>query len=222
MDEDVRTSNPAVRWLAWAAAGLLVAGAVSVGTVTSGGTDAGQNISVAGGSAGAVDLPSPVTAPPAPPVASLAPPVLPSTTAVATTAVPRPPVTVRAPVSTTTAPRTPVTAAPAPTTTSTIAVASVQRATVTVVNAASSAYVITVNGTVFQLGAGTQAGPALIDLYAHGNDIIEVRAVADPACALGDADNYFDAGGRYKLTVVDAPGLCRNAVPGPGIRVTPI
>lgn len=218
IDEDVRESGNARRWLAWAAAGLLVAGVVSVGTVDSN-PGTGGRIVAAGSAADGIGLP--VTAPvipPDPPVTATVP--APSTTL--TTSSTTPPAAVRAPVTTTAPPttqprRTSTTVTtPAPTTT----VAAGNRATVTVASEAADAFKIIVNGRVFQLAPGTSSGPVAIDLYAHGNDIIEVTAVADPTCGLGDADNYFDAGGRYRLTVASGPGMCQT-MPGPRFKVTP-
>jgi hypothetical protein len=90
---------------------------------------------------------------------------------------------------------------------------------VTLVNEHTYAFVITVNGRTFELAPGQQVGPVDLALYAHGNDIVEVRAVADPTCGLGDADNYFDPGGRYRMAIVASPGMCRD-MPGPQLKVT--
>jgi hypothetical protein len=216
IDEDVRKSANARRWLAWATAGLLMAGVLSVGTVDSDPRTDGR-IVAAGSAADGIGLP--VTAPVIPPDPPVTIPV-PSTAL--TTRSTTPAVTVRAPVTTTAPPitqprRTSTTVTtPAPTT----PVAAGNRATVTVANEAADAFKITVNGRVFQLAPGTSSGPVAIDLYAHGNDIIEVTAVADPMCGIGDADNYFDAGGRYRLTVASGPGMCQT-MPGPRFTVTP-
>ena len=216
IDDDVRVSGNARRWLAWATAGLLMAGVVSVGTVDSD-PASDRRVVAAGSAVDGVGLPvTAAVAPPEPPVT--VPP--PSTTL--TTSITTPPATARAPVTATAPPttqprRTSTTVTtPRPTTT----VAAGNRATVTVVNDAADAFKITVNGRVFQLAPGTSSSPVAIDLYAHGNDIVEASAVADPTCALGDADNYFDAGGRYRLTVASGAGMCRT-MPGPQFRVTP-
>jgi hypothetical protein len=208
MDEDVRDAPRMMRGLAWAAAGLLVAGLLSVGAVQSDNTAADERIVAAAGQGGAgVDVATTVAPPPpatAPPPATTAPP--PATT------VPRP-TTTRAPGTTTTT-RPPVAA-----TTSTTAASSAGRAMVTLVNEHTYAFVITVNGRTFELAPGQQVGPVDLALYAHGNDIVEVRAVADPTCGLGDADNYFDPGGRYRMAIVAGPGMCRD-MPGPQLKVT--
>jgi hypothetical protein len=90
---------------------------------------------------------------------------------------------------------------------------------VTIVNEHTYAFTITLNGRSFQLAPGQQVGPVEITPSANGNDIVEVRGVADPTCGLGDADNYFDAGGRYRVAIVASPGMCRD-MPGPQLRVT--
>jgi hypothetical protein len=213
VEEDAKGSGLTARWLAWATAGLLMAGLVSAGTVAARNAGTGDRIvSAAGTGADGVESPPPP-----------APTVPPSTTAPSTSVAP----TTSVPM-TSTAP--PTTQRPRPTTTTSTTVkattsttgasSAAGRATVTVVNQAADAFVITLNGRTFQLAPGQQAGPVEIDLYAHGNDIVEIRAVADPSCGMGDADNYFDAGGHYRVAIVPSQGMC-GSMPGPQLKVTP-
>lgn len=220
IDEDAQEPGHTRRWLAWATAGLLVAGVVSAGTADSRGRSADERVvTAAGNTVDGIGLPASVTEPVAPP---RPPATLPAPTTLAPTTVPKPPVTVRAPVATTAPPttqkvRTPTSVAA---TTPTTAVSAAGRATVTVSNEAGHAFVVTVNGRAFQLAPGQSSGPVRIDPSPNGNDTVEVSAVADPSCGTGDADNYFDAGRSYRLTVVAGPGMCRT-MPGPQLKVTP-
>ena len=224
MDDGTQAPVKVTRWLGWAVAGLLVAGAVSVGAVNQGNEDHDQRVVAAAGQGGiGVELPTTSTPPPtAPP----SPPVIPPPPSTSSTVAVRPPVSTAAP--TTQPPRattpttrpsvTATTVTPATTATTTAG----GRAKVTIANEHTThAFVITVNGHTFSLAPGQQAGPVDMALYPHGNDIIEATSVADPTCGMGDADNYFDAGGTYRLAIVVSPGTCgKSAMPGPQIKVT--
>ena len=213
MDDETNGFKP-TRWLAWAAAGLLVAGLVSIGEVSAGTATDERIVRASGSGVDGVEVPTTLGQPAAPPEPPVAPP-LPPTTADPTTTVPTP--TTTAPP--TTQPTRPTTTRPA--VTSTTAAARAAGAMVTIANEHTAAFKITVNGRTFELAPGQQVGPVELTPSASGNDSVEVTAVADPTCGLGDAGNYFDAGGRYRMAIVASPGRCR-AMPGPQLKVTPV
>lgn len=225
MDEGVGEGLKPARWLAWATAGLLATGVVSAATVAGGhGSDSQQIVTAAGRATGSVEVPTP---PPVESTTTLAgPPMTPPPTAPPTTTVPPPAPTARPAVSVadapaTQAPVTTTTTRPAVTsTTATTAPAEPARAGLTVVNQHPEALVATVNGLVFELAPGQQSSVVDMALAAHGNDVVEVHLVSDPTCGVGDADRYFPAGGRYRLTLTPSAGMCRNA-PGIDLKVTP-
>lgn len=225
MDDGVREGLKPARWLAWATAGLLATGVVSAGTVGGGhGSDGQQIVTAAGRATGGVEVPTPpsvepttplvgppVTPPPPPPSTTTVPP--PAPTALPAVSIPSPPGT-DSPVTTTTT--TPVVTS----TTATTAPAAPARAGLTVVNQHPEALVATVNGLVFALDPGQQSSVVDMALAAHGNDVVEVHLVSDPTCGVGDADRYFPADGRYRLTLTASTGRCRNAS-GIELKVTP-
>lgn len=213
MDDGLHEPVRATRLLAWAAAGLLVAGAASAGAVAGHDPDAGGRVvSAAGVDADGVEVPTTVT------------------TILATTVVPTvPPTTAEVVTTTSTAPKptTTTTRAPRPTTT-TAAPAAPSTTTagvlLTVVNSSTSAVTLKVNDRSFSLAPGQKAGPVPITRYAHGNDIIELRLAQEPTCGMGDADGYFPKPGSYLLTIVSSPGSCNlpsGAIPSVSYRVTP-
>jgi hypothetical protein len=222
VDEEVREGFQPARWLAWATAGLLVAGVVSVGAVSGGErNDARQIVSAAGTGADGVETPPPpppleLVPPPPPPPTTAAPLVAPSSVVAPPPTVPvtAPPTSqaVRA-TTTTTRPA----AAPSATVT-TAAPATRGKATVVVVNQHPEPVVATVNGHVVQVASGQQSAPVEMTLASHGNDTVSVALASDPTCGMGDAGPYFPAGGRYRLTVTAGQGMCRNA-PGPQVEV---
>jgi hypothetical protein len=210
VDEELRKGPSSTRWLAWAIAGLLVAGAVSTGTVSAADGDADRRVVAAGGSSAGVDLPTTLaplpTAPASPPDTQPPPP---------STTTPPPPVTTAPPTTrrptTTQAPTT--TRAPSPSTTATTAASGAGRATVTVVNQFAQAVVVTLNGRVFELAPGQQVGPFEMDLVPNGNDSVGVRMVAVPTCGIGDAGGIFGGPGRYRVSIVTGPGSGCHADP---------
>ena len=216
MDEEIRATQSPARWLGWVTAGLLVSGLVSVGTVSDRNQAAEQRIVTAAGTgADGVDLPTtavPTTLPPLP--------TLPPTTALATTTtVARSttvPPTTQAPRTTTTTSPVRATTTTVPTTVTTVAAGTMLK----VVNEHPFAVILTVNGRVFQLAPGEQAGPVQITRYDHGNDIVEAKLVQEPTCGMGDADGYFATPGSYRMAVVASPGLCQPGMPGPNVKVT--
>ena len=211
MDEELAKGTPSRRGLAWAVAGLLLAGAISAGAVSAANEDSDRRVVAAGGGSAGVDLPTtlapPSTAPASPPdteppPSSTTTPPPPVTTAPSTTR-PRP--------TTTQVPTT--TRAPSPSTTSTTAAPAAGRATVTVVNQFTGAVVVTLNGRVFELASGQQVGPFEMDLVPDGNDSIGVRMVAVPTCGIGDAGGIFGGPGRYRVSIVTGPGTGCHADP---------
>ena len=131
-----------------------------------------------------------------------------STTLVDTTLATSVPVTVR-PATTTTRPTTTTTAKPA---------VAPDQASVTLVNNFSAAVDLKINGQHWRLNPGQRVGPVGITPAASGNDVIEVTRADTPTCGVGDAQNYFDAGRRYTVSVV-AKSDCGK--PAPGFDVSP-
>jgi hypothetical protein len=208
VDEELHGPVNATRLLAWLTAGLLVAGAVSAGAVSRDNTAQDRRIvTAAGADLTGVDAPT-TTAAFVPPPTTAAPAVSPTTSAPppATTAVP--------PTTKASRPTTTTTKAPATTTTTATGVR------LTVVNQHPSAVKVTVNGRIFTLAPGDQAGPVVISMAADGNDVVEVTLVQAPSCGTGDADSYFPKPGNYTMTVVAGPGLCQPGMPGPVVKVT--
>lgn len=227
MEEQIGKGFRATRWLAWAAAGLLVAGAVSAGTVSSANKQTDTRIVTAAGDAtGGVEVPTTAASVTAP----LAPPPLPTTTVAPA---PAPPTTVakattttaaaaKAPAVTTAPATTPPTTTPAvrsattvPPVTATTATTISGRFTVTIVSQFDDDVDVTINGQVFRVAANQSVGPMDLALASNGNDIVEVRVVSEPTCGEGDAGGYFTAGGRFRLSIVPG-GTC--GVDGSSIR----
>ncbi|HEV2760544.1 MAG TPA: hypothetical protein VGV86_13345 [Acidimicrobiales bacterium] len=221
MDEDVDTGFAVTRWLAWAAAGLLVIGAISVGTVKDGNQSAEQGLVAAAGSGvGGVDAPTTTTS-------SEPPTTIATATSLAVTSTTKLVPTTSAPVRTSTtiaqSPGTPPTTRP-PATTTTAAPAA-RTATITVANDYTHAVILKLSGREFALEPGQQQGPFEYALEPNGNDTLEISLVALPACGLGDAGGIFPGPGRYRLAVVASPGACTNTqgqpFPGPAFTVKP-
>ena len=209
MDEGLHEPVKATRLLAWLAAGLLVAGAVSAGAV--GGSNAAEDrriVSAAGAGLAGVDAPT-TTVEVVPPPTTAAPVVSSTTTA------PAPATTVAPPTTKAARPTTTTTKGPATTTTKATGVR------LTLVNHHPSAVKVTVNGRTFTLAPGEMSGPVGITTESHGNDVVEVTLVSAPSCGTGDADSYFPKPGSYTLTIVASPGLCQPGMPGPVVKVTP-
>ena len=209
MDEDVREPFRPIRLLAWVTAGLLLAGGVSLGTVSAGNDDAADAriVTAAGENASGIEVPTTVVDIPS--TTTLAPPPPPPTTALTTTAPP-----------TTQPPRTTTTKAPAPPTTVTTAAPAPAGTTLTVVNEHPMAVIVTVNGKTVQVAPGQQSGPVAVSRSASGNDVVEVKLVQEPSCGTGDADRYFPTAGSYRMTVSASPGLCQPGMPGASVKVT--
>lgn len=225
----------AARWLAWATAVLLVFGVVSAAVldVQDGAFDA-DVVSAAGGNARTVEVPSSsaTTVTSMPPVTSTSVPAIARSTTVPRaaaavlaaigstpppTAQPTPATTptTRAPVTPTTA--TTTTSIPATTTTTTTTAPA--RAAVTLANEHPNAFVISVSGRDFELDPGEEVGPVDVALPADGDDVVEVRAVADPTCALTERGDLFQPGGRHRLAIVAAEGMC-GSTPNVELKMT--
>lgn len=215
MDEDLRNGVRATRWLAWATAGLLVLGVASAGAVGAHNRSEDRRIvTAAGENASGVDAPSTTEAVTVPAPTTVAPttsdpaPATTTTAKAAATTVATTPPTTKAPARTTTTvataattPSTSPTSATSPTTVTTIS----GHATVTLANEFTAAFTLTINGRAFTLQPGQQIGPVDLTLAADGNDVVELRAVSDPQCGIGDAGGYFVAGGRYRMAIVAGP-----------------
>lgn len=210
MDEDVRPGRMPRRWVAWATAGLLAAGAVTAGAMArQNDGDEDQIVAAAGTVEGGVEVPTTVTTvftPPLPPPPTTALPAT-TTTAKATT-------TTKAPATTTTTKAATATTV-RPTTTVTVA-----GITLTVVNEYPRPVELTVNGVVWTLAPGQSAGPTAVPRFDHGNDIIGIKVLPFAGCGDGDADGYFATPGSYRLAVVNGLSICEGGVPGPTVRVT--
>jgi hypothetical protein len=218
---------PTARWLAFAAACLLVLAMVSAGVIGfEDGSSDNAVVRAAGTTASTVAAPSTVTVPPPSTVPAAS---APSSTIRTTTTLPRaasevlraigttaPPTTQPAPT-TTRAPVTSTTRAPT-TTTSTVP----GIVTVTVTNAHGHPFLVEVNGRVFDLDPGKTEGPVQLALPATGDDVIEARARGDAACTTRAAADHFRPGGSYKVTVVAGTGPACKDYPSPVIEVSPL
>lgn len=233
MDERIRETANAPRWLAWAALVLLTVGVVSAGVVDARDQPDDGLVRAAGGSPRTVDVPSSstTTVTSLPLVTSVPPPTISRSTTIPKAAAAvlaaigsnAPPTTqpLAANTPTTRPAVTPTTAATTPTTTMVTTPTTVPRlVTVTVVNEHPNAVVVTVNGREFRLEPGAEVGPLDLPLPANGNDVVDVRSVIDPACGLSDVSDFFQAGGRYRLAIVATQGVC-GIIPNFQLKVTP-
>ncbi len=211
-DKDVTPATPMRRWLAWAAAALVVAGAVSAGVASARNDAADERIVAAAG-----DVTNGVT-PPAgqlvtpttiPETTTTAAPVTTSSTTVPATSTVKPTTTTVKKTTTTQPARTTTTAAPG--------------LVITAVNQYPLAVNVTVNGKAFQLAPGQQLAPFEVPVAPNGNDSVSVGVVAEPTCGIGDAGGIFHGPGRYRLTIVTGQGGCGVVPPilGPIFQVTP-
>lgn len=230
-DGGVSDAPPTARWLAWAAACLLVAGLIAAGVIGFGDGSSGDSyVSAAGQSQSTVGVTSTVTVPPPStvPPAAVAPTsslrtttTLPraasallkaiGTTAPPTTAAPPAPTTTRAPVTSTTA--TTATTLPPTTTTSTSTTLPRQVVAVTVVNNHPQALIVTVNDRAYDLDPTESEGPSDVTLPATGDDVIQVRVKGDDSCNGESRADHFQAGRSYRVTVA-AGTPCTNYVIG--------
>lgn len=245
MGEEMPETPTAARRLAWATAVLLVFGVVSAAVidVRDGAFDA-DVVSAAGGNARTVEVPFSSTTTTTTTVSSLPPrtsaqrPAIARSTTVPnaaaavlaairssappTTPLPTPPTTQPPPATTpTTGP--PVTPATIATTTTSIPATTTTtvpgRAAVTLANLHPNAFVVRVGGREFELDPGEEVGPVDVALPAEENDVVEVRAMADPTCALTETRDLFQPGGRHRLAIVAAEGVC-GSTPNFELKVT--
>ncbi len=223
MDGGGPDTPPTARWLAFAAACLLIAAMVSAGVIGFGdGPSSNAVVAAAGRTTGTEPVPSTVTVPPPSTIEPASPT---SSTIRTTTTLPRAAVEVlraigtTAPPTTAPSPTTPPTTATTvrPSTTTTTAAPRV--ATVTVSNAHPQAVVVIVNDRTFELAPDGGEGPVQVTLPA-GDDIIQVRVPADPNCAGQLAADLFQPFRTYTVTIAPGPGTPCNGFPAPMIQVT--
>lgn len=127
--------------------------------------------------------------------------------------------TSRPPATTTTRPAAPTTTTPAPTT-STPTTITVPQFTATLVNNHPHAFILNVNGRDFPL-APAQTVESVSFPVSPGGDSIRVRLAEDANCGVFDSGVIFQAGGRYRVRVVEGPGMC-GSFPSPFIEVVPL
>jgi hypothetical protein len=215
-------SPPTARWLAFAAACLLIAAMVSAGVIGFGdGTSSDAVVAAAGRTTGTEPVPSTVTLPPP----SIIEPASPTSTIRTTTTLPRAAVEVLRAIGTTAPPTTAPTPTAPPTTATTVrpptttTTAAPRVATVTVINAHPQPVVVTVNGRTFELPVGEDEGPVQVTLPATGDDVIQVRVATDAACAGELAADFFQPFRTYDVTIAAGPTAC-TGFPAPMIQVT--
>jgi hypothetical protein len=212
------------RIAAWAAAAVLVAGLVAVGVLALRDDRPSRAVVTATrDQSGTVDVTSTVTIPiPLPPSTSTPPTTVRATTTLpkaavdvlnalgsTTTTRPRTTSTTRPPAPTTTS-VTPTTTAPAPTTT-------VPKYTATLTNNHPHAFLLVINGQNFPLAPGQTVESVELPL-SSGGDLIQVRLADDPNCGVFDSGVIFQAGARYRVTVVVGPGMC-GSFPSPFLEI---
>lgn len=227
--EGTRDAPRSARLLAWASGLLLVAGAVSAGSVAI--RDARPDGAVVSAAGRTVDVTPTVTVTLPPPAAQ--PPV--SSTVRTTTTLPKAAVAVLRAIATTTTtqpgPATTATTTPPTTTPSTSPTTTPPttvfppttlptKATVTLANQHTRAFVVTVNGQAFTLGPSQVLAPVDLTPAADGNDRIDVHAEADPSCALSETSDFFQPGSRYRVSVAVGPATCGGGLASPDIDVT--
>ena len=215
---------PTARWLAFAAACLLIAAMVSAGVVGFGdGSSSDAVVAAAGRTTATEPVPSTVTVPPPSTIEPASPT---SSTIRTTTTLPRAAVEVLRAIGTTVPPTT-APSPPAPPTTATTVrpsttttTAAPRVATVTVSNDYSQAVVVTVNGRNFTLEPDRDEGPVQVTLPATGDDEIEVRVASDATCGGKLAADFFQPFRTYTVTIAPGPGTPCNGFPAPMIQVT--
>lgn len=215
---------PTARWLAVAAACLLIAAMVSAGVIGFGdGTASNAVVAAAGRTTGTEPVPSTVTVPPPSTIEPAAPT---SSTIRTTTTLPRAAVEVLRAIGTTAPPTTAPSPTAPPTTATTVrpstttTTAAPRVATVTVSNTHPQAVVVTVNGRTFELAPDGDEGPVPVTLPATGDDLVQVRVPADPNCAGELAADFFQPFRTYTVTIAPGPGTPCNGFPAPMIQVT--
>lgn len=202
-------------------AGVVVAGLVGVGVLAATGDRPGRAlVTAAGGRTGTVDVTSTVTiplapAPSTPPTSTQSTTTLPKAAvdvlnALGSTTTTRPRATSTTRPAPTTTPPTPTTAAPATTTT-------VPRYTATLVNNHPHAFRLIINGRDFPLDPGQTIEAVDLPVSPRG-DLVQVRLSQDLNCGVFDSGVIFQPGARYRVTIVEGPGMC-GAFPSPLIQI---
>ena len=212
-----------MRWLALAAACLVVVGAVAAGIRVADGDRPGRAVvSAAGGQPGTVDVTSTVT------VTLPVQPSTPSPNDQTTTTRPRAAVdvlnaiagsttTTRRPATTTTTrPPAPTTTVPTPTTAPSTTT-TVGRFRVTLLNNHPNAVEVIVNGRPFPLAPAQEVADVELPLSSRG-DVIQVR-VAGQDCGGTDSGVIFKAGASYNLTVVPGETMCNDSTARPRLSL---
>lgn len=127
--------------------------------------------------------------------------------------------TTRPPATTTTRPSAPTTTTPTPTT-ATPTTITVPQFSATLVNNHPHAFLLNINGRDFPLAPGQTVESVTFPVSPNG-DTIRVRLVDDANCGVFDSGVIFQAGGRYRVRVVEGPGMC-GTFPSPFIEITPL
>ncbi|MDQ4090126.1 MAG: hypothetical protein M3163_07460, partial [Actinomycetota bacterium] len=186
---------PTARWLAFAAACLLIAAMVSAGVVGFGdGSSSDAVVAAAGRTTATEPVPSTVTVPPPSTIEPASPT---SSTIRTTTTLPRAAVEVLRAIGTTAPPTTAPSPTAPPTTATTVrpstttTTAAPRVATVTVSNAYSQIVVVTVNGQPFELEPRGTTGPVQVTLPATGDDVIQVRVRDVTGCDGESRADFF-------------------------------
>ena len=216
MDQAGPKARRSMRWLAWAAGCLLLAGVIGAGVLVVDDDRPGRAVvSAAGDRSGTVDVTSTVTV--TLPLESSGTP----TTVATTTTLPKAAVdvlnaiggsttTTRRPATTTTtrppAPTTTVAAPPTVPTTSTTVPAPFRA---TLVNEHPQAVVLVVNGRSFSVAPG-QTIPDVEMAWRRG-DLVQVRLAEDDKCGVSDSGEIFKPGGTYGVTIVQSDTMCKDS-----------
>lgn len=210
------------RFVAWAVAAVFVAGVAAAGVVAVRDDRPSQAVVTASrDQSGTVDVTSTVTIPIPPP------PSTPPTTVQTTTTLPKAAVdvlnalgsttTTRPRTTSTTRPPAPTTTAVTPTTAAPVTTTTVPKYTATLVNNHPHAFLLGINGRDFPLAAGQTVESVELPLSSRG-DLIQVRLADDPNCGVFDSGVIFQAGARYRVTVVVGPGMC-GSFPSPFLEI---
>lgn len=215
------------RWLAWAAACLVLMGVVAAGVLVADRDRPGRAVvSAAGGQSGNVDVTSTVTV--TLPVETSVPP----NTVATTTTLPRAAVDVlnaiagsttttrQLPTTTTTRPPAAPTTVPVPTTAPTTSTTVPAPYTATLVNEHTLAVVVNVNGRDFPL-APAQTVDVELPMSLRG-DLVQVRLAQDNKCGVSDSGLIFKPGAAFRVAVIESETMCKDVAAGiPLLRIGP-
>lgn len=202
------------RWLAWAAACLVLAGTVSAGVRVVDGDRPGRAVvSAVGRQSGTADVTSTVTV--TLPVETSTPP----NTVATTTTLPKAAVdvlnaiggstTTARQATTTTRPPAAPTTVPTPTTAPTTSTTVPAPYTATLVNEHTQAVVLNVNGRNFPL---TRAQTLDVELpISQRGDLVQVWLAEDNKCGRSDSGVIFKPGATYRVTIVESEDMCNDS-----------